>query len=197
MFIIILKSFLTNFSFLFFLIDHGSALPDIVFISLAYEFALFNVKCCKETVHMLHIDIFPSLYYVLFYQILLPRERFDFFRLFFLLPNEAAENVYFFEESNLLFNFRLRVVIYDFEELVFIDDLDGFWFFFLLYLVLASIVVWIVFVAEGHLDHHEATAHVFLLKKFVLQVAQNCQNQLVEKLPFKFEELFEKGCSDA
>lgn len=188
---------MTNFSILFFLIDHGSALPDIVFISLAYEFALFNVECCKKTVHMLHIDIFPSLYYVVFYQILLPGERFHFFRLFFLLSNEAAENVYFFEESNLLFNFRHRVVIYDFEELVFIDDLDGFWLFFLLYLVLASIVVWIVFVAEGHLDHHEATAHVFLLKKFVLQVAQNRQNQLVEKLPFKFEELFEKGCSDA
>ena len=60
-------------------------------------------------------------------------------------------------------------------------------------MVHVRIIIGVILVAHSNFDLLEATKHVVLSQQFILNMIENRQHQLVEKLPFVFEKLFEEG----
>ena len=149
-------SFLTDFCVFFLFGNHRCGLSLVIFHRfLMLKLTLFNVKCGEEAIDVFHINIFPGLYYVIFYQVLVPRKLlkllfFLFFFLFLLLLYKVTKYVYFFEETDLfLFSLRIlifiRTIVNNFKKLVLIFNLESSCFFFD-DIGLSGIVIGVIFV---------------------------------------------------
>lgn len=60
-------------------------------------------------------------------------------------------------------------------------------------MVHVRIIIGVILVTHSDFDLLEATKHVVLSQQFILNMIENRQHQLVEKLPFVFEKLLEEG----